>query len=339
MQCSNCQFHNMPGSESCGRCGTSLRLATAVMDVHPPRAGRLRKRLRRAVPVTRAVAEARDAIDAVRVTAGIDRLAARAPWALFLRLAVPGWSHFYAGQRVRGRLFLWGTLVFLIPGLLLFGTLWGGLLLGMAFGVHSWAALDIVTQTFPEGGLRDRLCRSLIVSFVLALLLYVPAGILLTRVADPAVISLPTPPFDQGDIVLVNHWSTPRPGHVVIYDIPDYVRPEGRRGPGERLTQFTGERIDRILAGPGDQVLWENGRLTLNGKPFDLRPLNPAVTPRRLAVTVPHAHYLILPTTTPYMRSTDSEATWLALSLVSADRLRGRVYARTSPLSRFARIR
>lgn len=339
MQCSNCQFHNMPGSESCGRCGTSLRLATAVMDVHPPRAGRLRKRLRRAVPMTRAVAEARNAIDAVGVTTGIDRLAARAPWALFLRLVVPGWSHLYAGQRMRGRLFLWGTLAFLVPGLLLFGTVWGSVLLGMAFGMHSWAALDIITQTFPEGGIRDRISRSLIVSFVLALLVYVPAGILLTRVADPAVISLPAPPFDRGDIVLVNHWTTPRAGHVVMYDIPDYIRPEGGPERDGRLTRFTGERIDRILAGPGDQVLWEDGRLTLNGKPLDLRPLNPAVAPRRLAVTVPHAHFLILPTTTPYIRSTDSEAMWLTLSLVPADRLRGRVYARTSPLSRFARIR
>src|SRR5688500_600124 len=125
MQCSNCQFHNMPGSENCGRCGSTLRLATAVIDVHPPRAGRVRKRFRRAVPMGRVVAEARDAIDAIGTTTGIHRVAARAPWRLFLRSALPGWSHFYAGQRLRGHLFLWGTLVFLLPGLLLFGTLWG----------------------------------------------------------------------------------------------------------------------------------------------------------------------------------------------------------------------
>src|SRR5215213_6505561 len=40
MQCSSCGFENMPGSEACARCASSLSLATAVMDVHPPRAGR-----------------------------------------------------------------------------------------------------------------------------------------------------------------------------------------------------------------------------------------------------------------------------------------------------------
>ena len=339
MQCTNCQFHNMPGSEVCGRCGSSLRLATAVIDVHPPRAGRMRKRLRRAVPVSRAMAEARDAFQAVGPTSEILRVAARAPWGLFLRLIVPGWSHFHVGQPVRGHLFLWGTLVFLLPGLLLFGTLAGSLLLGMAFSVHSWAALDIVTQTFPDGGMRDRMARSLAISMVLALAVYVPAGVLLTRVADPTIVSVPLASFQAGDVVLVNHWATLRPGQVVMYRIPEHTRTEAQRQREMRYVYFTGERIDRILAGPGDRVVWAKGRLTVNGQPSDARPLNPEVAPPRLALTVPEATYLILPTTTPYVRAADDDGAWQALSLVPADRIVGQVYARTNPLSRIARIR
>ena len=50
MQCPSCRFENMPGLESCGRCGTSLRLSTAVIDVSPPRASNTAKRVRKVVP-------------------------------------------------------------------------------------------------------------------------------------------------------------------------------------------------------------------------------------------------------------------------------------------------
>ena len=33
-------FENMPGVQTCGRCGASLQLASLAIDVHPPRAGR-----------------------------------------------------------------------------------------------------------------------------------------------------------------------------------------------------------------------------------------------------------------------------------------------------------
>ena len=49
MQCPSCQFENMPGSGRCARCGGFLALATAAIDVHPPRAARLSRRMPRAV--------------------------------------------------------------------------------------------------------------------------------------------------------------------------------------------------------------------------------------------------------------------------------------------------
>ena len=53
MQCSNCQFQNMPGVQTCGRCGASLQLASLAIDVHPPRASRAAKRWRRWFPIAR----------------------------------------------------------------------------------------------------------------------------------------------------------------------------------------------------------------------------------------------------------------------------------------------
>src|SRR5438477_12870721 len=123
MQCSSCGFENMPGSDTCGRCASSLRLATAVMDVHPPRAGHFAKRMRRALPLRRVYYSVRDGLPSLRPDCATD--AARSifsnllPWPLLWRLVIPGWSHFYAGQKIRGRLFLWGFLALFIPGMLL----------------------------------------------------------------------------------------------------------------------------------------------------------------------------------------------------------------------------
>ena len=332
MQCTNCQFQNMPGTEACGRCGTSLRLATAVIDVHPPRAGRVAKRVRRGVPVRRMFYGLRDAAESAGATPAAIELARVFPLGLFARLAVPGWSHFYLGLRWRGHLFLWLFLAMLLPGLLLLGTLTGGILIGLAFGVHSTAALDVVTRTFTDAGLRDRMARSMLVSMFLAVLLYVPAGWAISYVAAPRIIAMIQPPFAADDVVLVNHLASPDPGDVVVYSIPPYEIAGGRRLDN---TIYTEDRIDRVLARAGDHVVWADGRLSVNGAPSDAQPLMPTLVTRRLEATVPDGHVLILPSTTPNIRLVENAGMWQHMSMVRIDRIAGQVWARSSPLSRF----
>src|SRR5258708_22213495 len=101
MQCKNCEFENMPGVNACGRCGASLRLATAVIDVHPPRAGRWSKRIDRILPRGLPY-RVRDAVNAMlfhsEVTAG-----ALPEWSLLLRMVVVGWPPIYMGGQPAGR--------------------------------------------------------------------------------------------------------------------------------------------------------------------------------------------------------------------------------------------
>ena len=65
MQCPCCQFENMPGLASCGRCGSVLDLNLVAIDVNPPRASRVAKGVRRVVP-RRAIYQARDAASEAR---------------------------------------------------------------------------------------------------------------------------------------------------------------------------------------------------------------------------------------------------------------------------------
>src|ERR1700676_2660651 len=109
MQCFNCRFENMPGIIVCGRCGTSLQVGTAVIDVNPPRARPWKKRLRRFLPMNQAAIKVRDASSAAtrHVKAATQDVGMPVPPARLLwRLLVPGLAHFHLGQRHRGWAFL-----------------------------------------------------------------------------------------------------------------------------------------------------------------------------------------------------------------------------------------
>lgn len=325
MQCTNCQFQNMPGSEICGRCGTSLMLSTATLDVHPPRAGAVTKRFRNAVPVTRAyhgAVRAMADLGAVRqvmpTIAGLPQI---------LRSIVPGWAHFHADLRWLGHAFLWGFLVFFIPGMLHFGSSTGSILLGLAFSVHSTAVLDIVMRSYNYVSFTERMSCSVAVTILLALLIYYPAGRFITRIMEPHTIESSFGPFRRGDVVFVSHWTKIKPGKMVLYtpvevqaDITSHQRRE------RNYTVFRGTRIDRVLAGPGDEIVWEAGRLTVNGRASAWRPLDASRAPARLAFNVPPRHLFILPTggvSVPLVEDLDS---WEKLSLVPMENVVGHAY-------------
>ena len=340
MQCANCHFHNLPGSGVCGRCGTSLGLATAVIDVHPPRAGRVRKRLRRAVPARRVYRELRDTISdagTARAVAVVRRASGDLPaWPLLWRLVVPGWSQAYAGQKVRGRLFLGAFLFCLAPGLIGFGTTWGSIFLGLAFSVHSSAALDIVARSTADMSVIQRVGQSVAVSATLFAVVYWPGGWLLTRVADPHTLTADAGPFHRDDVVLVNHWARPVPGRLVLYELPpNQINFHGAR---HGYLLIGGERIDRALAGPRDHIHWANGRLFVNGKRTPLLPLDTSWAPDELELTLSDDQFFILPNSIgPGVGAADSQL-WQLLSTIPHQAIRGVVYLRNHPFSRMGRV-
>ena len=351
MQCSSCGFECIPGSENCGRCGSSLRVGTLVMDVQPPRAGKFSKRLRRVLPARRAMYVLRDGFDnspIVKGAAAIRRSSAelygdRPAWGLVWRLIVPGWSHFHAGQRIRGHVYLWSFVALLLPGLLLMGTTWGSVLLGLAFSVHASAAFDVFNQTAVRPSLREMMARSILITMALGLCLYLPVRWAISRAVDVRTIELTAHPLAAGDVVVVNRlihpMGWPAPGDVVLYRIPELRTPMIRGPRGNAIYEFRGERVDRVLATSGDRVSWAGGVLTVNGKPSPVRPLNPAAAPALPSLTVPEGAVLIIPSTTPNVTIAADAGYLQALSFVPREDVLGTVVLRKQPLSRFGWIR
>jgi signal peptidase I len=344
MQCVNCRFENLPGEPACGRCGSPLRLATAVLDVHPPRAGRWGKRLRRSfVPQHRSAIRLWTWLD--RAVQAVGRAFRAGPEVdmplprVVTRLVVPGWAHLYCGRTVRGCFFLAVYLALLLPGLFYLGTDLGAILLGLAFSVHAASALSLLG--LRRYGFVRRLRAGIRFTLVLAVGLYLPAGWLLTRVADPHVLQVQAGPFQPDDVVLVNRWayvfSRPRPGDVVFYHSDGTGVFQSTRGPRlvyRRVRE--GDYIDRVLAGPGAQVAWEGGRLLVDGSPVPWQPLNQYSRPPDFRFTVPTDCYLILPS---LIAANLPPAQWEALSCVPAAQIQGRAYLRHQPFERWWRIR
>jgi hypothetical protein len=345
MQCASCRFENMPGVETCGRCGSTLRLATAVLDVHPPRARPWQKRLRRLLPWRWAAAGARDARRRAgrRATGLADRYEVTLPPAgVLARLAVPGLAQFHLGEAGVGRLVLAAYVPLLLLGLAFFGTLPGSLLLGLALSVHASSAVAVLLRYKTPVGVRVALAVAVLAA--LGLGVYGPAAWAVTRVAMPLTIEDAADPLQAGDVVLCNRaalWGRPpRPGDVVLYRTGPL---QGRMAmPGGGLANVYvagGDRIDRVLAGPGSAALWKDGRFLVDGAESDLGPLNPARVPAELSLRVPPGCYLIFPSTVPRVDPRATPEIWRHVCVVPEREIRGTVYLRTQPPSRFGRIR
>jgi hypothetical protein len=347
MQCPSCRFENIPGSDACGRCGTSLGLSTAVIDVNPPRASRRAKRVRKLVP-RRLFYQARDvSAEAHRRITGSVVSESRIPLpepAILSRLMVPGWAHIFSGFRTRGLIFFWAYVATLALGLLNWGTEFGSMWLGLAFSVHASSILDILlrqgTVRFPR-----IMATAAIVFIVLSLLAYYPAGQILMRMAAPIEYAADVPPFRPLDVVLVNRWAfaltDPHRGDVVLFTpIARARQADGSQIPHVRFALEEDQVIDRLVGLPRDHVVWDDGKLTVNGAEVSWAPLRPERMPKHLEVKVPTDRYLIFPTTSvgPAGAGT-TEAFWTTASLIPRSDVLAGVYLRLSPLTRFWFIR
>src|SRR5882672_12409076 len=110
MQCPSCQFQNLPGSELCGRCATSMLLAASELDVNPPRARDRGGASRRASLFLHSIIRGlREDLHLIRG----GQLDWKAPPPGFLwRNVIPGLSHLHVGQRLKVWSYLTSFLVF-----------------------------------------------------------------------------------------------------------------------------------------------------------------------------------------------------------------------------------
>jgi signal peptidase I len=339
MQCVNCHFENMPGLDHCGRCGASLQIATAVIDVHPPRA-RDRRYLR--LPFELLWSRISRAASAA-ISAGFDSPRVDCPPALVIaRLIIPGWPQLYLGQKIRGWFFLTSYFGLLIAGLLFLGTGFGSIFLGLAVAVHASSVIDLVFVA--TGTEQARILYCFCYGGLVAIVVYWPTIFLFSRIAVPVPILQATGFLQPGDIVIYNpsayRWSRPHLGDVVIYNMASTQIPASQlQGHRNVVYQLGGRQIDRILAGPGQHVTTKNGELQIDGQLEGPKPLNASIRFQPGELTIPPNRYFIVPSGVPYLNGTIPSQLLNYAAVVPAHAIEGKVYLRNYPFNHIGIVR
>ncbi len=336
MQCPSCQFENMPGSGRCARCGASLALSAAAIDVHPPRAGRLSRfelaywRLWHGIgslggSVSQAFAASRDRGDETHFDL-----------ATFIRCIVPGWPQYVRGERVRGALYLFAYLGLLLPGLILTGTWPGSLLVGLAGAMHVFAVCDAVVTMFATAA--DRIRFTLACGLMLCCGVYLPVGWLVSRVATPISINATIPPFQQGEVLWYNRWAAPTTGDLVVYSLPG-TRLDGRTAGGQAANfVFAGNWIGRVLASPGQTVSVNDGSWSVDGLASEWQPPEKHAFLEGASWTVAGGHAFVFPEGLLPLGGQIEPRGLDEVFLVPMTRIAGRLYFRSLPLLRMSRL-
>jgi hypothetical protein len=219
---------------------------------------------------------------------------------------VPGLAQWRRGQPERASAFAGAFASALAVAALGWGTPLGLAMLALAFAAHVLSAADAVRQDAFPGFARG--VPTLSAALALALAGYAPALWLASALAWPA------PRGDgSGERYLVDRWAflpeAPRVGDRVYF-----------RAPGSERGQVGG-----VVAGPGQEVEWREGRLWVDGRvqPWS-RPLA-ARAPREMVLTVPgDALLLAVPP--------EASAPSCGLLLVPREQVVGRAWARFYPV-------
>jgi hypothetical protein len=322
----------MPGNARCLRCGGALQLAAATIRIEPPRASAGAKWLRRYVNGRRwwfwtraATASAGhnlvDELTRGSVTGGLDL-------GLLVRSLLPGWAHWHAGYRLRGAivaLVYWPALLAMLSTV---GTEWGTFWLGIILAVHAASIIDLLIapyQTRFERYVLMPMCAAVIVAG-----LYWPIGYWATSRIFVRRMLAPTAGISSGDVVWFRHLAADapnvQPGDIVLYDTGN-----ARIRLDTRLNfQVAGDRIDRVIAGPGSRVRWREGHFEVDGQPVPWLPLGSIEGPAEWSIDVPAGCYCIVPSTVPLPNvpraSSHLGQLWTMLAVVPAQHIRGRAF-------------
>ena len=325
----------MPGSKQCARCGASLALASSEIDVHPPRANPLVRRLPYWWSLWRGTHVVRNWLaDGFRAVAGSAQ-PTHIDTATLFRSLLPGWPQWHRGDRERASLFAAAFLFFLGTGILFTGRVLGSFLLGFAFSVHVASIADALVVHYASW--RDRVGFTLLTSLAIFFVAYFPAGWAISRVATPFQINGPLPPFLAGDVLWYNRSSRPEVGDWVLYELPRFTI-NGRTAGGHAARfRIEGQRINRVVAKAGNSFEWDGKQLLVDGKPSRWQPeahgrIHGLGHHQGGHQQVPSGRWLILPNHLLPAGANPPGGYWRRVALIPDAQVHGKVFFQSLPL-------
>lgn len=344
MECPSCQFHNMPGSRACVRCGTGLDLSG--VDFVPPRASG-----------SMAVRGVRTRADRAVTIAGNFWLALSnqihlAPFNLrhvtagdLAASIIPGLGHARSGRRETGRVIFAVWTASLALTCLSVGTNWFWLFATLVIGTHCTTINLLLMDDLRGLSIPRRVFIGMGVYLTLMLLVYMPvwwaasqAGTLYT--IPPGVGGRSVRPGDT--LLLSSHWTRrpPERGDLVRATYPALM--------GNGMYFYRLDTVDRIVGLPGDSVVIRKGIIYLNHEPMppETAPLDALPYDLELDLVCPENYAIVIPSAARWQSTANADfavnhrSYYIAnRHMVPLDEIFGRVLLRVRPLTRAGAVR
>jgi len=280
MRCPQCGFENMPGRQACLRCSAVLQEEGLDIDVHPPRASRWRKSLRRvlrALGVSTAAREFRDTGRAAQ--SRLDAWGASLGDLFYLWLSIiPGLGHFARGRFKRARWYVLAWVVSMAAAVFLWGSSAGYFMIGLCVVLHAWIAID-GAQLFSTPAMLARRIGAFLAVALILIFVYVS----FRRVALGH--------FQCGYTALDVPWQDVREGDVLLVRQDLVDGDELGRGALvlARLYGRSTPMVGQLIGFPGEEVVIREGVFVVNGNPLepDQYPVPRWLRGHNVSMTVP----------------------------------------------------
>jgi hypothetical protein len=326
----------MPGSGRCARCGASLALATAAIDVHPPRAGRL-SRIELAIwRLWHGVGRLPSSLSQTQATIRTRTEVTYFDLPTLIRCIIPGWPQYRRGDWPRALFYLFTYLCLLLPGLVLTGTWWGSLLVGLAAATHIVSVCDAVVTMFATPS--DRVRFTIVCGLWLCCGVYLPVGWLISRVATPISINATIRPFQQGDVLWYSRWAEPSTGDLVVYTLPGLTIAGHMSGGQAANYVFAGNWIGQVMAMPGQKVSVNNGQWLVDGLVSKKQPMHRLAFLDGKSWVVPDGHAFVFPEGLVPAGAQIKTGALDEVFAVPITRIAGRLYFQSLPLSQMSTL-
>lgn len=359
MQCQYCGFENLPGIMECVNCNKSvirqIPKLKGAPHLHPFRRtiDRIFYGLKLRFHRNEDVYDKLDNIDGIPIedsTLAVLRAAINPqigksiwyhnPWIAAILSFLPGLGQVYKGELLKGVIFFILWLTCLSFALLYTGTSWGTIAWSTVLSIYAAAILDAITYKIINLSRGENILWNFGILIVIVLLfcfVFLPyfRPVLIQENNNLA------PYFEPKDRLLISKlpyvFREPMQGDIIYYAIPVEKLNSSAYSSGERNIFAGGDVIERIVGVPGDKFVLKNKRFWRNNilLPRNLYPLGLAGINKEteLAFTVPANCYFIY-LSVPFNVSIDAGKR-LSGSMISKDKIKGKVIFRYSPSSRW----
>lgn len=310
-------------------------LASANIDVLPPRAGRIAKQLRRVGFRTRFWSPPlrffRTAVDYVRNE--LKSISFEVP--IYTAL-IPGWPQWALKQRSLALVHFTVFLVFQVPVLLFLGSTLASMCLAIVFASHFSSVLSVVMVSRSD--VRSRVVSALSMIAAAALLVWLPMYRALEGFGWPMELRQPMAGFQRGDVVLLER-EVALPGDLVVYQpisqLPNLV--------------LEGNWVGRVLAEGAARLEWKRSTLTIDGQRCPWQPPKGGVPAQDQIIEVPAGSVAILQPSEAEVVARNRRAFFYGpavpilqlqqrMTVIPRSRIVGRVRWQTWPLARWGAV-